>query len=141
LTESLLLDTHIWIWLLSGNHERVARNARRAIEDALSRRAVAVSDISYWEVATKAARGRLELAPSTDEWLSRAQRAPGIGTIRLDRDILLRSVKLQLPHGDPADRMLVATALTYDLRLVTADTVLLDASPRARGLALLDARP
>lgn len=138
--QSLLLDTHVWIWLLAGDAEKLGSDALSRIESALRQRAVAISVISLWEVATKAAKGRLELPPNTDAWLKRAERAPGIGIVQLDRKTLLDSTRLELPHGDPADRILVATAIEYDLQLVTADSGLLDYAGTRRSPSILDAR-
>ena len=138
--ESVLLDTHVWIWLLQGATDRLGERAVGRIERALRRRAAAISDISLWEVSVKAAKGKLSLLPNTETWLQRAQQAPGIGILQLDRNALLDSTRLDFPGSDPADRILLATALQYDLPLVTADSAMLEYGERHRRPTLVDAR-
>jgi PIN domain nuclease of toxin-antitoxin system len=75
------------------------------------------------------------------EWLRRASKAPGIGVIQVDRETLVESALLDFQGRDPADRILIATALRYDLRIVTADEAILDYAQKNRRLAVLDARP
>lgn len=135
-----LLDTHVWIWLLANKRDRFGATALNTLEAAAATQAMAVSEISLWEVATKAAKGRLELAPDPQRWLQRAAKSPGIGIISVDRDVLVQSAMLDLDHGDPADRMLIATALKYELRLATADAVILEYAERNPKLDVLDIR-
>ena len=136
-SESLLLDTHVWYWL-STEERKVSAAALRAITSAARRHAVAVSEVSFWELATKAAKGKLELRPDPAEWLRRASSKSGLGVIDLDREILVRSAQLDWEHRDPADRMLVATAMFYDLRLATADPVILEHARTNRRLQVLN---
>lgn len=79
--------------------------------------------------------------PSPAAWAERAGRQPGLSFVPLDRQILLGST--QLPgdlHGDPADRMLVATAALAGVPLVTADSAIVDYAERVGGFAVVDAR-
>jgi PIN domain nuclease of toxin-antitoxin system len=123
--ESLLLDTHVWLWLLTGERGRVSEEAWTVIEQAAERQAIGVSEISFWEIANKARKRQLELQPDAREWLRTARERAGIGVIEIDRDVLVQSALLEMEHGDPADRILVATALRYDMRLATTDDALL----------------
>jgi len=137
----LLLDTHIWVWYLDGAEDRLPGPMAETLREAGRGAGLLVSDISVWEVGTKAARGRLRLTPSTAAWIERAGRQPGLSFLPLDRQILLGST--QLPgdlHGDPADRMLIATAALAGIPLVTADRAILDYAQREGGFAVLDAR-
>jgi PIN domain nuclease of toxin-antitoxin system len=117
----------------------IGRKATAAIRSHANRQEVAVSEISFWELAVKAAKGQLDLRPDPREWLNRASRVHGIGVVELDRAIMVRGALLDWVHGDPADRMLVASALFYDLQLATADRVILDYARKNRGLRVLDA--
>lgn len=64
----------------------------------------------------------------------------GLGVIDIDRDLMLRATSLDWPHGDPADRMLVATAMVHDLDLITADRVILEFARANRVVSVIDAR-
>lgn len=129
----LLLDTHIWLWHLTGDAERLSPALVRALDRAGAMAQLYVSDISCWEVAVKAVKGKLTLAVDVERWLARAERAPGIRFVPVDRATLVASTVLPGPmHGDPADRMLVATARLRGMPLVTADAEIV-AYARATG--------
>ena len=137
--QALLLDTHVWLWLVTGDHPRMSSAAWTALAQGADRNGLAVSEVSFWEIALKCAKRRLVVAPNTREWLKKAGRTPGLGVVQLDRDVLIRSTELDIKTRDPADRMLVATALRYDLRLATADQVLIDYAENNR-VPFLDCR-
>jgi PIN domain nuclease of toxin-antitoxin system len=139
---TLLLDTHVWVWYLDGLAERLAMPAIEGIRGALRRDGVLVSDISVWELATKAAKGRIALVPTVQAWIDRASRRPGFSLLPLDREILLASTQLGgLVHGDPADRMLIASAALTGVPLATADPLIIDYAREQGGLSVLDVRP
>lgn len=138
--QALLLDTHILLWLLGDHRARMSSRAWSEIEARVERNGLAISDATLWELALKIARNRLPVSPNPREWLKQVASRPGIGVIQLDRDVLIRSAELDLPVRDPADRMLVATALKYDLRLATADKPLLDYAAKNDALSVLDCR-
>ena len=138
--QALLLDTHVWLWMLFHEQQKLSDKQWHTLAQHGERNALAVSEVSFWEVAVKAAKGRLDLPPSTSEWLKRAARTPGTGIIQVDRDVMVHSAELNLSTNDPADRMLVATALKYDLRLATADMRLLNYADKNRALSVLDCR-
>ncbi len=135
---TLLLDSHVWVWTVAGK-SGLGRKAIAAIRSCASKQTIAVSEVSFWELAVKAAKGKLDLMPDPREWLNRAAQVHGIGVVELNRQILVRGAMLEWAHGDPADRMLVATALFYDLQLATADRVVLDYARTIRSLRVLDA--
>ena len=135
---ALLLDTHVWLWLVTDNRERMSSRTWSQLDTLGQRNGLAVSDVSFWELALQASKGRLSMAPGTREWLKQAGRTPGVGVIQLDRDVLIRSTELDLPVRDPADRMIVATALQYDLTLATADHTLLEFANRDLQLSVFD---
>ena len=137
---ALLLDTHVWMWLVFDEPDRITPAVRDEIDESAQRNELAVSEVSFWEVALKASKGRLDLPPNPREWLARAGRMPGVGIIQIDRQVMIASTELDLATRDPADRMLVATALQYDLRLATADSVLINYAQIDDRLAVLDCR-
>lgn len=102
--------------------ERLSRPARDAIASAEAESDLGASSISVWEIALLAERGRLELALPVEDWLAHLEALPGLAFLPVDNRIALRSVHLPAPlHPDPADRILVATALVHGARLVTRD--------------------
>lgn len=136
-----LLDTHVWIWYLDGAADRLPSAAVRLLRRCVRGEGLLVSDISVWEAGTKVAKGRLTLSPNVSAWLARAEGRPGFGFLPLDRQILLSST--QLPgtvHGDPADRMLIATAALTGMPLVTADRLIVEYAAAQGGLSVCDAR-
>lgn len=136
----LLLDTHVWIWLLEQS-EQLSAPALRLLERSAGNGGLRVSDISIWEVATKAGKGKLAFAMDVSVWLKRAEKAPGIRFLPVDRDVLLLSTRLAgVPHGDPADRMLIATAQLTRLPLVTADRLIVEYALANAGTPVVDLR-
>ena len=117
---NLLLDTHIWLWSLR-EPKRLGRRVRNELRDHSNE--LWLSPVSTWEVLLLNARGRIRLHGELSEWLTRAtahmREAP------LTHEIVLAAHQLPLPHPDPADRFLAATALVLGLTLVTADERLL----------------
>ena len=136
---SVLLDSHVWVWTVNGD-AALGRKAKAVIREHGRRNAVAVSGISFWELAVKAAKGSLELLPDVRAWLAAASRIAGLGVIDIDRDLMLRATSLEWSHADPADRVLAATAIFHDLELVTADRVILEFARANRMLSVIDAR-
>lgn len=121
----ILLDTHAWVWWVS-DPERLSRRARGAIDKAIPERKIHVSCISTWEIALLVARGRLELTLDIQEWVRKSEAIPCLNFIPVDNRIALKSVLLPAFHNDPADRILVATALTLGAALVTQDEKIQD---------------
>lgn len=137
----LLLDTHIWVWYLEGDATKLAPGITALLDRAGKQSALFVSDISYWEVAVKAAKGKLTFSLDVPIWLKRAELAPGIRFLPLDRDTLLLSTRLQgAVHNDPADRMLIAAAKLHNVPLVTADGLIVDYVRTYAGTPVVDAR-
>lgn len=114
----ILLDTHVLIWQELGDL-RLGPQARRVIARALQEDRAAVSAISFWEVGMRVQKGRLDLFFDLGVW-RRDLLDRGLIEIPIDGDIATRAGLLPNIHGDPADRIIVATALEGH-RLVTAD--------------------
>jgi PIN domain nuclease of toxin-antitoxin system len=138
----LLLDTHAWVWMLEGDASRMARAVLPMLERVAGNATLLVCDISYWEVAVKAAKGKLILSLDAHVWLRRAEQAPGVTPIAVERDILVSSTRLPgSMHGDPADRMLIAAAQLHGAPLLTIDAQIIDYAATQRGIPVCDARP
>lgn len=125
----LLLDTHAWLWRLL-DPGRLSAAAESAIGNRDSE--LFLSPVSTWEALVLARKGRLSLTPSPAEWVLDALRRSAPTATPLTHGIAIRSEALTaFESDDPADRFLVATALEYDLTLVTADQAMRSFSPVA----------
>lgn len=120
-----VLDTHVLLWLAEET-DRIGRTARRRIERAASARELFVAAISYWAIGMLIAARRLRLSREL-EALRSAAHAAGILEIPVDGEIAILASRLDARHGDPADRIIFATALSKKAALVTADERLLTA--------------
>jgi PIN domain nuclease of toxin-antitoxin system len=107
----LLLDTHVWLWALS-EPTRLGRRVREELRNPDNE--LWLSPISTWEALLLHARGRIRLPENVAEWLAQAT-APSAGNAL---HIVLLAQQLPLPHRDPADRFLAATAQLVNLTLV-----------------------
>jgi PIN domain nuclease of toxin-antitoxin system len=110
-----LLDTHAAIWLLEGNLKLEA-GARSVIE---AEEAVAIADISLLEIALLAERGTIALKPDLSTGL--AGFAEKLTVLALDPRVAADAVSVELPHRDPFDRVITATARVHGLILITKD--------------------
>ena len=119
----ILLDTHVLLWQEQGDR-RLGPQTRRAIERALQENGAAVSAISFWEIGMRVEKGRLDFLLDLGAW-RRNLLEHGLLEIRVDGEIAVRAGLLPDMHGDPADRLIVATALEGH-QLVTADRRILD---------------
>lgn len=122
----LVLDTHVWIWLMEGTPGQISSASLALIEESAAASAVVVSAISVWEVAMLEQRGRITLSRSLDEWVRAGLTAPGLRLVDLTPEIALESARLPgEPHGDPADRILMATTRILGGTLITQDKPIL----------------
>lgn len=119
----------------------MAKGAWTHIDAAARERRLFVSDISFWEVSLKAAKGQLTLPTHPTLWLGHAAAAPGIQFLPLTRDVLIQSTLLAgEPHADPADRMLIAQAQLSGMSLLTCDARIIEYAARQPGVPVCDAR-
>lgn len=116
----LLLDTHIWLWSLQ-EPKLLGQRVQQELRDPANE--LWLSPISTWEALTLHAAGRIRLRGDLAKWVAHAT-AP-FREAALTHEIALAARQLPLPHPDPADRFLAATAQVLDLTLVTADAGLL----------------
>ncbi len=114
----ILLDTHVLVWQEQGDR-RLGRQARQAVARALAAGQAAVSAITFWEVGMRIQQGQLALGFDLDAWRHDLL-DQGVIEIPVDGRVATRAGLLPDMHGDPADRLIVATALQGH-RLITAD--------------------
>lgn len=115
----LLLDTHIWLWLI-GEPEKIGAHLRRELNHAEE---LWLSPISTWEALVLAGKGRIQLNEEVEVWIEQAT-AP-FREAPLTYAIALESQRIAVAHSDPADRFIAATAKVLGLTLATADARLL----------------
>ena len=113
-----LLDTHVWLWSLLDS-ARLSAKAQEVLSDAEA--VLHLSSISLWESLLLAERGRLSLEPGPAAWLRKAMAESPVAEVPLSMDVVMASTSVHLPHRDPADRLIAATAKLLDLTLLTAD--------------------
>lgn len=114
----VLLDTHIWFWYLTGS-DRLPPGLREDIADA--EEPPWLSPVSVWELGLLVERGRVELDRSVREWVEDALRELPVEEAVMNAEVALTSHEIDVRHRDPADRFLAATALVFDLTLLTVD--------------------
>jgi PIN domain nuclease of toxin-antitoxin system len=136
----LLLDTHVWIWLLDGDSRRIGPRTRRLLDKAHARAALRVSPVSIFEVSALHTTGRLALSRSLEQWLDAAIDGAGIRLAPISRQVAVDAGLLPRDLvGDPMDRLLVATARQADATLVTADSKILDYAAASGNITTHDA--
>lgn len=115
--EVILLDTHALVWFASAP-QKLSVRARRAIDGATS---CGVAAISCFEIAMLAERGRLRLDRDIRAWLQQVLGKPGFELLPLEPEVSIKAAELEWEHRDPADRIIVATAMTHRLEIVSKD--------------------
>ena len=124
---NLLLDTHTWVWVIEGDERLRNSPAMRVIEESATESALQVSAISVWEIGMLESKGRLRFAVPCLQWVLNALKAPGIRLAALTPQIAIESSRLPGSfHGDPADRIIAATARSVGATVVTRDQRLLE---------------
>jgi PIN domain nuclease of toxin-antitoxin system len=132
----ILLDTHVWLWLVAGSAD-LSTEARLAINEAAASGTLRIAAISLWEIALLASRGRIVLGKSIGLWLEEALAAPGPAIDPLSPQIAVESYALpDVFHRDPADRLIVATARVANATLMTRDQRILDYAARGHLTAI-----
>jgi PIN domain nuclease of toxin-antitoxin system len=117
----IVLDTHVWVWWLN-DPSVLPTKARTVVREAAAERAVYVSSISTWEVVLLAARDRIRFTMDAADWIARSESLPFLHFVPVDNAIAIRSVRLPEPfHNDPADRIIVATAIAIGAPVVSSD--------------------
>ncbi|MDR3674063.1 MAG: type II toxin-antitoxin system VapC family toxin [Acidobacteriota bacterium] len=127
---NLLLDTHIWLWGLLAP-ENLSPRVVAALQNPANE--LWLSPISTWELLVLCEKGRVALKEPVDAWLAKAFAKVPLKDASLTHAVALETRAVRLPHRDPADHFLVATARVYGLTLVTADRQLI----RSRAVSIL----
>ncbi len=120
----IILDTHVLIWLDQAV-SALGDNARQRANEALREEALAIATISFWEIATLCRRGRLRIGQPIAIW-RRSLFDLGLQEVPLDGEVAIFAGELEDLHGDPADRIVIATSILSNATLLTADQSLLD---------------
>ena len=116
----ILVDTHVVVWL-AGDQSRLSKNARAAIDHARRNGGgLAISDITLWELATAAGKGRIRLDVSLESFLAEVEARFTVLPISGRVCVCALALPAAYPK-DPADRIIAATALVEGLSLLTAD--------------------
>jgi len=119
---TVLLDTHLWLWWLLGSPQLPSRE-RQTIDQSAQAGQLQLAAISLWEAQILQAKGRLQLDRPFEHWLRRTAAADVITVLTLDCEVVISVHSLPADfHGDPADRLIVATALAHGLPLATFDS-------------------
>ncbi len=119
----ILLDTHVLLWLRFGS-DRLGQQTRRLIEASWQHGDIYVSAISFWEIALLQRKQRVELDQNIGVW-RRTVLEQGTKELPVDGKIAIRAVYLAGMHADPADRIVVSTALD-GYQLATVDRRILE---------------
>ena len=122
----LLLDTHVWIWMAEGN-PIISPSTRKALDRAREHEHLLISPISIWEISKLVEKKKIILDMDVMDWVKQWVELPGILIAEFSFQVAILSNRLPGNiHGDPADRILVASAYEENSILVTADEKLLD---------------
>ncbi len=117
----VLLDTHILIWLRSGN-SRLKPPIIKLVESCFREGKLCLSPISAWEIGVLVSKHRLDLGQSPNAWIKDFARKFNVSVLEFTSEIAINSSFLPGEvHGDPADRILIATAIAYSAAILTAD--------------------
>lgn len=114
---AILLDTCALLWLGLGN-DRLSLSARQVIEET---EVVYVSPISLWEISNKYSGGGLSLKLPPRQWFAKVCEWHKLSILPLSAEAMIRAGELPRHHKDPADRIIIASALEANLTVVTAD--------------------
>jgi len=121
----ILLDTHVFLWVVN-NEKKLGRKTRRLLEKADTE--IWLSPITLWECLMLDHAGRIRLEPTPSRWFRDVLARYPFREAPLNHGVALESRAVSLKHEDPADRFLAATAVVYDLTLLTGDERLLEGS-------------
>ena len=116
-----LLDTHIWLWSLM-TPDRLSPEILHVFENEGND--FFISPITIWETLVLAQKGRIELGLPPEEWITEALERSPVHEAHLTHAIAVKSALIELPHKDPADRFIAATAWENNMILITEDRYL-----------------
>jgi PIN domain nuclease of toxin-antitoxin system len=117
---NVLLDTCALIWLVNGD-TALSRPALEAIQGAW---AAHVSAVTAWELGIKHSKNKIELGEALERWFERVIEQHSLCDFPLDSRSAIRASRLPALHADPADRLLIATAIEHGMTLLTPDPII-----------------
>ena len=114
----LLLDTCTLLWLV-GQQQHLSEQAKAALTKSSG--SLFISAISAFEIGVKSQKGLLTLPMPVATWLRQAMELHGIDYLAVDCEVAIRATQLPNLHRDPADRIIIATAMVHQLKIITPD--------------------
>jgi PIN domain nuclease of toxin-antitoxin system len=124
----ILLDTHVIIWS-AAEPDKISKEV---IEELVNdNNELWFSPISIWEILLLAEKKRIMLKPDPEKGVRNLMKQLPLREAALNQEVAIVSRKIDLPHNDPADRFLAATAMVYNLVLATADKRLVNSKDYA----------
>ena len=122
-TELVLLDTHIFLWYFEGDKNLSGSPALKHISNAISLSSLRISEISLCELAMLESKGKISFTNSCLDWINATLEIPGFSSVNINPEIACLSCRLPGSfHGDPADRIIAATAIHLGASLITRDS-------------------
>ena len=120
-----VLDTHAFIWF--SENQKISEKLCDKIESFAKNNELYISSISLWEISMLGMHGKIKFKKRYSQWLKQAITMPGLNIANITADIAIGAAELPNNfHGDPADRLIVATAMSLNAILFTRDTKILD---------------
>lgn len=123
----VLLDTHIWLWWLLGEGPLTV-DERKKLDFLAENSEIAISWVSIWETEMLERKGRIKLLPDLATWIRQATDTSFCTVLPADIELVIAQRELpEYVHADPADRLIVATAMLADIPLFTYDSRIIGA--------------
>lgn len=123
----VLLDTHIWLWWLLGEGP-ITADERKKLDVLAERSEIAISWVSIWEAEMLERKGRVKLLPDLATWIYQATDTSFCTVLPADIELVLAQRELtEYFHADPADRLIVTTAMLAEIQLATYDSRIIGA--------------
>ncbi len=125
--KDIMIDTHVLLWLVNGNTK--LRESDRDIIDGVQKSGgkILISIISIWEIALLTSKNRIELGEPIEKWMQNVLLVSEFRIVNIDVRIACKSSYLDGDfHGDPADRIIVATSIILNIPLLTYDSKMLN---------------
>jgi PIN domain nuclease of toxin-antitoxin system len=136
----VLLDTHVWIWLVTDTPGRLGPRTRRTLAKAVDRNAPYVATVSAFEIAALHVAGRLSFNQPVERWIRDSIALAGFRVVDLDAAMAIDAGLVpSAALADPIDRFLVAAAREYQMPLATCDRKILDYAKRTGLVKVVDA--
>jgi len=115
----IVLDTHIWFWWINNDHQSLGSIRQEKIASA---EIIAVSAISCFEIAWLERHRRISLPCQPTEWFEKALSHSNIELLPITPTIATRAVNMHEHHSDPQDRIIIATAVEHNAKLMSSDS-------------------